>query len=137
MLLPALLPAQGSLTPDAAIRSQTAAYAAAINKRDAAAVAALFSPDGDLTVMDGPRSAGRAAISEATKKELAAWPATRKIGLMVTTVRTLTPDIAIVESTATFTEGPVQTNRGTSVMVRKDGKWLIAALRVYPAVAAK
>jgi hypothetical protein len=29
----------------------------------------------------------------------------------------------------------MKSNRGTSVMVRQNGKWLIAALRVYPAVA--
>lgn len=137
MLIPALAPAQGSLAPDAAIRAQTAAYAAAINKRDAAAVGALFTADGDVTVLDGPRTMGRGAITESTKKDLATWPAARKIGLMVTTVRTLTPDVVIVETTATFTEGPIQTNRGTSVMVRQDGKWLISALRVYPAVATK
>ncbi|MGH9886581.1 MAG: SgcJ/EcaC family oxidoreductase [bacterium] len=124
-----------SPTPEAAIREHTAAYAAAMNKHDATAVAALFAPDGDQVIGDGSRIAGRAAIRDAAQKELSTWPAARRITLAVTAVRVLTPDIAIAETSATFSEGPVKTNRGTSVMVRQNGKWQIAALRVYPAAA--
>jgi len=48
----------------------------------------------------------------------------------------LSPDVAIVETVATFSEGPMQSNRGTLVMVRQGEKWLGAALRVYPAATA-
>ena len=137
MLIPALASAQGALTPDAAFRTHAAAYAAAMNKHDAAALAALYTPDADVVVNDGPRVIGRAAITADAQKMFDTWPAARKFSLMVVTSRMLTPDIAIVETAATFSEGPVKTDRGTWVAVRKDGKWLIAALRVFPAVATK
>ena len=131
--IPASLSGQSSQPAEAAIREQVASNAAAINKRDAAGVAALFAPDGDQVIVDGPRVVGRTAIRDAVQKDLSTWPAARRITLAVTGIRMLTPDIAIVETTATFSEGPVQSNRGTSVLVRQGGKWVTAALRVYPA----
>jgi uncharacterized protein (TIGR02246 family) len=82
-------------------------------------------------------SRGRAAIRDAAQEQLATWPATRQFTLVVTGVRMLTPNVAIVETTATFSEGSPQSNRGTLVMVRQRGKWLIAALRVYPDATAQ
>ncbi len=134
---PTIALAQGTQAPEAAIREHQAAHAAALNRRDAAALAALFTADGDEIIVDGPRAAGREAIRAATQRELASWPSTRRFALEVTGVRMLTPDIAIVETTATFSEGPVSSNRGTSVVVRRDGKWLTAALRVYPSTATR
>jgi uncharacterized protein (TIGR02246 family) len=85
----------------------------------------------------GPRVVGRDAIRDAAQPVLAAWPPSLKFTLEVTGVRMLSPNIAIVETLATFSEGPVQSNRGTAVMVRQGGKWLTAALRVYPAATAE
>lgn len=134
---PSVASAQGTQAPEAAIREHQAALAAAINRRDAAALALLFTADGDEINVDGPRTDGRDAIRAATQRELATWPSARRFTLEVTGVRMLTPDIAIVETTATFSEGPVQSNRGTSVVVRRDGKWLTAMLRVYPSAATR
>ena len=129
--------AQPNQGPEAAIREQHVALAAAINKRDAAAVAAFFAPDGDEVFFDHPRIVGPNAIRQNQQKEFATWPATQRFTLEVTDIRVLTPDIAIVETLATFSEGEMKSNRGTSVMVRQNSKWLIAALRVYPAAAAR
>jgi uncharacterized protein (TIGR02246 family) len=131
------LVAQRAPAPEGAFREHAAAYAAAINKRDATAVAALFTPDGDQVFLDGPRIVGRDAIRDATQTALATWPTTLQFTLAVTDVRMLSPNIAIVETFATFSEGPVQSNRGTLVMVRQSGKWLAAALRVHPAATAE
>lgn len=129
--------AQRAPAPEAPFREHAAAYAAAINKRDAAAVAALFTPDGDQIFMDGSRIVGREALRDAAQAALAAWPSTQRFTLEVTGVRKLSPTIAIVETLATFSEGPIRSNRGTAVMVRQGGKWLTAALRVYPAATAE
>jgi uncharacterized protein (TIGR02246 family) len=129
--------AQRAPAPEGAFREHAAAYAAAINKRDATAVAALFTPDGDQVFMDGPRIVGRDAIRDSTQTALAAWPSTLRFTLEVTGVRMLSPNVAIVETRATFSEGPMRSNRGTLVMVRQGRKWLAAALRVYPAVAER
>jgi len=128
-----VLSAQGRAADEGAIRAQTAAYEAAINKRDGTAVAAQFTPDGDFVFFDGPRVVGRQAIADSTKAALAGWSATMRFTLTVTAIRFLAPDIAIVETEAHFSEGDMRTNRGTSVAVRANGKWLLAAMRVYAA----
>jgi uncharacterized protein (TIGR02246 family) len=136
LLLPvvsAQLAAQSSRTAEAAIRQQAAAYAAAINKHDADAVARMFTANGDEIFVDGPRIVGRAAIRADMEKELSTWPANRTFTLTITGVHMVRPDVAIVEGSASFSDGGMAPNRGTQVMVRQQGKWYIAALRVYPA----
>jgi uncharacterized protein (TIGR02246 family) len=135
--VPAIAIAQGTQTTEAAIREHIAAHAAAINQRDAAALATLFTPDADEVIADGPRSIGRDAIRAAAQRDLPAWPPARRFTLEVTGVRLLTPDIAIVETSATFSEGPVRSNRGTHIVVRRDGKWFTTALRVYPSALTR
>ena len=44
----------------------------------------------------------------------------------------LAADVAVVETTLHFSEGPLREERGTLVMVRQGGTWLIAAARVLP-----
>jgi hypothetical protein len=57
LCISAPLAAQRAQAPETAIRERAAAYAAAINKRDATAIAALFTPDGDEIFVDSPRIA--------------------------------------------------------------------------------
>jgi uncharacterized protein (TIGR02246 family) len=130
------LSAQGRAADEAAMRAHAVAIENGINKRDAAALSALFTPDADEINGDGPRIVGRDAMRRVDGAELAKWPPTRRFNLAVTGIRFLGPDTAIVETLARFSEGPVRANRGTWVAVRQDGKWLIAALRVYPAQRA-
>ena len=83
---------------------------------------------------DPPRS-GRAAIRDASNAALAGWPVNRRFVLTLTSARMLSPNIAVLETEATFSDGAVPPNRGTLVVVREGAQWLITALRVYPAVA--
>lgn len=122
---------------EAAIRQQQAALNAAINKRDAAAIAEFFAADGDEVYFDNQRIVGRNAIRENQQKAFATWPKTQRFTLAVTNVRVLTPEIAIVDTLATFTEGEMKSNRGTAVWAHQDGKWLITTLRIYPSAAPK
>jgi uncharacterized protein (TIGR02246 family) len=131
------LSAQGRAADEAAIRANAVAIENALNKHDAAAVGALFTPDGDEINGDGPLVSGREAMRRVDGAELAKWSPTMRFSLTVTGIRFLGPDVAIVETTARFNEGPVRANRGTWVSVRQGGKWLIAALRVYPAQRAQ
>jgi uncharacterized protein (TIGR02246 family) len=125
--------ALGAPLDEAAIRSNVAAFEAAWNKRDAAGVLATYAPDGDVVVLDGPRTAGREAIRRLLDADFSTTPSTMRIRLVVTSVRSLTRETAIVETVARFNEGAVRENRGTSVFVRRDGQWLVSALRVLPA----
>ena len=131
------LSAQSRATDEAALRGHAAAIESAINKRDPAAVVALFTPDGDEINGDGPRHAGRDAMRQSLVADFAKWQATMRFTLAVTGIRFVGEDVAIVETTAQFSEGAVRSNRGTWVSVRQGGKWLIAALRVYPAQRAQ
>ena len=125
--------AHGAPPDEEAIRSSVAAYETAWNRRDVAGVLATYTPDADVVAFDGPRSAGREAIRARLREDLAATPTTMRISLTVTSIRPLTPESAIVDTVARFNEGAVRENRGTSVFVRREGQWLVSALRVFPA----
>jgi uncharacterized protein (TIGR02246 family) len=118
---------------EAAIRSQVAAYESGFNRRDAASIANLFATDGDFIIYDGPRLIGRDAIRQSIERDFSNLAPTLRVGIKVTNIRFLTPDLAIVETVATFNEGDIRENRGTSVMVRSAGNWLQGALRVFAA----
>ena len=124
---------QDRASDEVAIRALATAYESAVNQRDAAGIADLCTTDGDVIVYDQPRLVGRDAIRQAQEARFAALPATLRISLTVTHIRFLTPDLAIVETVATFNEGDIRENRGTSVVIRKGANWLHAALRVYAA----
>jgi uncharacterized protein (TIGR02246 family) len=134
LLLPATAPASAQTRPadEAAIRKSVAAYEAAVNRRDARAVAGLFSPTADLVFFDSPLIVGRDSIEKATES-VSSWPSTRRFSLEVTSIRFLGSDLALVETLARFSEGEMTSNRGTALMARRDGKWFWEALRVYPA----
>ncbi len=134
LLLPATAPAlaQTYTRDEAAIRKSVAAFEAAVNQRDARAVAGLFSPTGDYVFFDSPLIVGRDSIAKASES-ISRWPSTRRFSLEVTSIRFLGSDLALVETLARFTEGEMTSNRGTALMTRRDGKWFWEALRVYPA----
>jgi steroid delta-isomerase-like uncharacterized protein len=49
-------------------------YTAAWCSQNAASVAAFYSPDGSLTINDGPPAVGRAAITEAAQEFMTSFP---------------------------------------------------------------
>ena len=132
--LPATAPAlaQTHIRDEAAIRKSVAAFEAAVNRRDARAVAGLFSPSGDYVFFDSPLIVGRDSIEKASEA-ISGWPSTRRFSLEVTSIRFLGSDLALIETLARFSEGEMTSNRGTALMTRRDGKWFWEALRVYPA----
>ena len=135
LLLPATTPslAQDHARDEAAIRQRVAAYEAAVNRHDAAGLAALFTPDADFVYFDSPLVVSRDSIGKVTGDGLAEWPASRRFTLETRRVRFLRPDVALVETVAHFSEGEMTSNRGSAVFVRDHGAWSWASLRVYPA----
>lgn len=124
---------QDKAADEAAIRAVIARTETAINGRDFAAFAALFVPDGDLINADSPRSTGAEAIRQAIEAAWANAPAERRITITVENIRFLSADIAVVDTAARFSAGDPAQDRATSAMVRRDGEWRTAALRVFPA----
>jgi uncharacterized protein (TIGR02246 family) len=131
--VPSTSAAPGTAAEETAIRAEVAAGEAAINGRDFAAFAALFVPDGDVILGDGPQSAGPKAIRRTFETGWADAPADRQISITVVGVRFLSADIAVVDIAARFSVGEPAQDRAISVMVRRDGVWRIAALRVFSA----
>jgi len=63
-----------NLMNDEAIKSLAVRYTAAWCSRNAASVAAFFSPEGSLTINDGPSAVGWAAITAAAQGFMTAFP---------------------------------------------------------------
>ena len=133
LLKSAPLCAQGSSKTETAIRTRISALETAWNKRDAAGIAAMYTTDGDVMMIDAPVMAGRTALQAAAERDMPTQPPTLRINITPISIRFLVPDVAIVNTVARFNEGAVKEDRGTWVLVRRNGKWLIAALRVLPA----
>ncbi len=104
-------------------------FEAAYAKGDAAALADFFTDDAEYTDSDGDLTAGRAAIEKDFRESLAANKGS-KLDIVVTSVKTLTPDVVIEKGQTTITkkDGSTDESLFTAVQVRKDGKWRICQL---------
>ena len=125
--------AQGTPAANQEIRKQVAAFQAAFNKQDAAGMAAVYAPDGDAMIGDGPYDVGAVGLTKRAREEIAARAKGLEINITVTDVRFLTADVAVANARAHFNVPEVRDDRGTWVFVHRDGKWMVAALRVQPA----
>jgi uncharacterized protein (TIGR02246 family) len=112
---------------DAAIRKNAEAYVDAYNKRDAKAVAALWSPD--AVYMDpstGEAAVGREEI-ESAFTEILSELRDGKLEVEVESVEFVSPNVAIENGIARVVQPdaePIETNY-TAVNVKRDGKWLL------------
>jgi uncharacterized protein (TIGR02246 family) len=147
LTLVALLYSFGSLlwaqaapqSPDeAAIRELVQKYVNAREHQDAAAVEALFTADADQLVSSGEWRNGRAAVVSGSMASSQKTGAKRSI--QVTSVRFLTPDVAIADGRYTLANMTTGGNRDmwtTLVLKRESGAWRIAAIRnMLPAAPA-
>lgn len=133
----AVQPGQPAPADADALRRLVARHADGINRRDPAAVAATFTAAGDHVYLAGPIVTGRGAIRDALRQSLSDWPESRRFNLVMTSARMIAPNVALVETDATISDGSIPPNRGTMVVVREGSEWLIAALRVYPALTER
>ena len=135
----------GAQTPDPtpALKERVAAFQTAWNAHDGAAVAAIYAPDADQAMGDGAVVQGRPAIQKWWIDRFATTPKGTAISFAVRGVRSITADVAVINVVATVT-GPapsgggksVTDDRGTWLLVRRGGQWLLAALRVQQAERA-
>ena len=124
---------QSRSADEAALRAQVAAFESSVNKRNIPGVGALYAADADVIMNDAPVVTGRVAIQTATQRDWGSASPARRITLSITGIRFVGPNVAIVNTRAQISEGPVKEDRGTWVMAKQaDGKWLINALRVMP-----
>ncbi len=111
----------------AEIRANAAAYVEAYNKRDADAVAAMWSPDAVYTSRStGEQLVGQAAIAEDLK---AAFEEDKdsKLEVTVNEVKFVSPNVAVEygEARLIHPEGEPIVLDYSAVHVKREGKWLL------------
>jgi uncharacterized protein (TIGR02246 family) len=113
------------------LRQNAQEFAAAFNKHDAEAIAALWTADGDCVDDAGQRYAGREAIEKAYAELFAGQPAVR-IQVVIDSLRLLSPDAAIEDGHTELDPaptGPPARSRYTAVHVKVDGQWRMSTVR--------
>jgi uncharacterized protein (TIGR02246 family) len=116
---------------EAAIRAAAKAYVEALDKGDAAGLAALWTPDGDIVDASGQTLAGSAAVA-LDQPASPPDPATRpEFRIRETTLRFLTADVAIEDGTVEVVPpaGEPLSGRFSATWVRHEGAWKLGALR--------
>ncbi len=124
-------PAADRSADEAAIRANIAQFVKAYNAGDAKALAALFTPDGQIVDKEGDESEGREAIAQTFGDMFAAAPQ-KRIEVFVDSIRFLGADLAVEVGTtkeAPAPNEPPEYDRYTVVHVKRDGKWQMALAR--------
>ena len=118
-----------------ALAALVAAFTKAFNAGDATAAAATYVEDALVVDEEGGRTEGRAAIRARLAAGFADSPGST-IAITVNSLRFFGPDTALEEGRATITPaGPgavPEVTRFTALYVKKDGRWLQAAVRDEP-----
>jgi uncharacterized protein (TIGR02246 family) len=116
-----------------AIRKADDAFAAAFEKGDVKAVAAMWSDGAEYVGEDGTRLTGRAEIEKAFAEVVKGGPPA-KVEVDVRSIRFPSRDTAVEEGFLRHRPaGPTlpSSTRYQTVLVREDGKWLIAYSREW------
>lgn len=122
--------ASGANADEQAIRAGAQAYAKAYNARDASALAAMWTEEGEYINEDGEVLIGRAAIERHFADLFASGPGA-KLEVKTESIRFVSPDLAIESGVArAIPEHGHPTTAGyTATQVKQDGHWLLASVR--------
>jgi uncharacterized protein (TIGR02246 family) len=118
-------------TIDAAIRKSAAAFVEAFGRGDAAALAALWTVDGEFVDSTGKRFRGPAEIEREYARFFAAHPGA-KIEITIESIRPIGTDAAIEDGLASLvTDKPSAKTASPYTVVHSqvDGRWLMASVR--------
>jgi uncharacterized protein (TIGR02246 family) len=118
------------------VRQMQADFAAAWNKHDAKAMAALWAEDGDVINPAGKVAKGRADVEKLMAEEHATFAKGTTFTNNVTGVRFLKPDVALLDASYEIAGvmgpgGKAGSMKGlyTVVLVKKGGKWWVSSAR--------
>jgi uncharacterized protein (TIGR02246 family) len=128
----------------AEINSVVRSFSAAWGRADAAAIAALFTPDGDLVIPTGLQVRGRAHLRDFYASAFARGYAGSTTAADIRRIQELAPGVMVIDATWSINGAkPVQgksmsPERGilAAIIVKTSGKWRIAALREQEGAAA-
>ena len=123
----------------AAVSAQIEAYRGVWNTHESAALAEFFTEDADMVMGNLPLAHGRQAIQDWWGDYFARQEPERTINIDVKLIRLIASDIALA-NVATTTGGTnargkallSRKARGTWLLWRDGGEWLISALRAFP-----
>jgi uncharacterized protein (TIGR02246 family) len=122
-----------STTDEQAIRDASAAYKAAVERGDGKALAAFWTPDGDIVDDAGRVMKGRDTVTLLEPVATDASPAGKPaFAIKDTGLRFVSPDVAIEDATVEVTPpggaAPLH-GRFSATWVRHEGAWKLSALR--------
>jgi uncharacterized protein (TIGR02246 family) len=126
-----VIAAQPKATRDAAgVKAAAAAYVAAYNRGDAKAVAAFWCEKGQWINPAGEKVEGRAAI-EREMKSLFAQAKGMHLEIVESTVRLISPDVALEEGRVRVTQSGAEPENSTYIAIQKyeDGAWKLDTVR--------
>jgi uncharacterized protein (TIGR02246 family) len=124
-------PAADRSADEAAIRANIAQFVKAYNAGDAKAIAALFTPDGEVIDKEGNEAEGREAIEKTFAKIFQDMPE-KNIDVFIESIRFIGSDMALEVGTTKETpeaNEPPDIDRYTVIHVKRDGKWQMAMAR--------
>jgi uncharacterized protein (TIGR02246 family) len=115
------------------IQAAADSYTAAFNKGDLDGFLAHFAADADYVDQTGKQHKGKAALAELFKGALGEEKG-QQLKTVISSIRFLRPDIAIVDGKAELTAPNGSTNSGrfTAVWTKTAGKWLLSSVRDLP-----
>lgn len=120
------------------LRAFVAAYEDMFNRHDPDALSAFYRDDADLVVRDGPIIHGAPEIRE-WWRDYFSQPRPYRALMVIEDIKMISDDVALINiiGTGATPEAmdqllPVRRTRATWIVVRGDGGWRIAALRVLP-----
>jgi uncharacterized protein (TIGR02246 family) len=130
----AALTAEESIPEIDGLQKAAADFVVAYNNQDAAALAALFTEDGEMTDLSGTNlTSGHGEIEARYKQVFAAAPL--HIAIEVDSIRIVAPGLAIEDGIYHLTpadeeNAPARSTTYTAVLARNDsGEWRIASTR--------
>jgi uncharacterized protein (TIGR02246 family) len=121
-----------------AIAKAATGYIAAFEKGDVDALVAKWAPDAEYIDESGKITQGREAIAALLRKNFKGVKG-YKLDLQTTAFRFITPDVALADGKATLTspEGIEERTPYSSVLVKKEGEWMLRSLRDLPDESAE
>jgi len=121
------------------VDARVSQYVASWNTHDSRVLADYFTADADMIMGNGPILSGRAAIEGWWRDYFAVQEPERELTIEMQSTRAIAGDVALVNvltttggRTAQGLDLPARKARGTWVLVRQDGSWLISAIRGMP-----
>jgi uncharacterized protein (TIGR02246 family) len=127
--------APASSAEEKPIRDLVGAFAKAYSTPDLKALAAYFTDDAIVVDSAGESTRGKSAVVEMYASSFEEDPGLN-LEPKVEEIRFLTPDVARVEGQtrlSTKTGDATDFTRFSSLLVKRDGKWLVAEIREYVA----